>query len=280
MLNELTTLSEALTIKQRERRLQPMEKKMARQVALWFRQLGPKVVRVLRVHRQRVEMNALMREGGGAPLLREALSYADWAILVSSLLNDESYQLQKVIDSGVNMAMVSGFKAVTDDMGFAMAFGVTDPRALAYARGHAAGQVTRINQTTMKRLNTTIVHALENGHSWQRLARAIEAQFDDFAGPPLFPSKKFFSRAQAVAAYEIGNAYEHGSKMAIEQIMAAGNYDMEKKWLNAGDGNVRPNHVQNGGAGWLPYHADWPSGEGDPPTDPGCRCTIVYQIKK
>lgn len=48
-----------------------------------------------------------------------------------------------------------------------------------------------------------------------------------------------------------------------------------KRWISVGDRRVRPQHVQNEDAGWIPFHEPYPNGAahpGDGPSSIGCRC--------
>lgn len=274
----IPVLERFLEAEERARRIRDtaaLEKKMARTVAEWFVAEGKLVVKALRPLAYRFDQNAELNAQ-----TKEAITYGDWAHLVALIHNQTAPRFHRIIDVFAGTALMAGANSVLGEEPLLGAFfDLKNPRAVAYAQGHAARQVTRINQTTRDRLNTLITDAVDNGWSWDRTARNITEMYEDFAGPPLFPSKKFRSRAQAVAAFEIGDAYEAGSEMAAETLEAEG-LAMEKSWLTVGDQNVRPTHRTNQDHGWIPLDDEFPSGHKRPPTDPGCRCTLLYRRAK
>ena len=281
----IAALSDLLEVTSRQRMLvvtRPMEKSMAREVAKWFLDVGDRMLSEMRSLSGRFDLNAEQMEQSALPAeesLRESLSFADWSLLVENALFAMRAPLTEIIDVRTGSALLKGAQTLLSDfdVGTQIRFTLADPRAVAWAEGRAAAQVTRINETTRERLNTLLTNAVRDGKSWTATAKEIETMFEDFAGPPLFPSKKFRSRSQAVAAFEIGDSYEAGQWMAAESLAGAG-WKMEKKWLNAGDDRVRPAHRQNARDDWVKMDATF-SGDGAerPPTDPGCRCTLLWR---
>lgn len=246
-----------------------IERRMARQAARWFVQQGKDAVKALRPLARQFDQNA-------TNVAREA-SLFDWAVLLDQALALRASELEKLISYWYGVAWKSGAEAMVDDLTRAgIKFTYANPRAVAWAEGRAAAQVRRINETTRSQLNTLITNAVADGTGWPTLAKQIESAFEDFAGPPLFPSKKFRSRAQMVAAYETGDAMEAGHFMAAEELAAAG-WKMQKKWLNASDERVRPAHRENTAAGWIGLDKAFPSGHMRPPSDAGCRCALVHR---
>lgn len=243
---------------------------MARQVARWFVGQGAVVVERLEPHlASRFDDNAAL-------FVQESLAPSDWQWVLGTVLEAGAGELEQIISVFAGSALVAGANAVLEELPeLPDVFSLSNPRAVAWAEGHAARQVTRINDTTRAELNRLLTEATANGWSWTRTAQAIKKQFEDFAGPPLFPSRKFRSRAEMVAAYEIGDAYEAGKQMAAE--LATADFPMEKAWLSARDGRVRPEHQANDAQGWIPLEATFESGDYRPPTDPGCRCSLQYR---
>jgi hypothetical protein len=270
LLPPLARFLEATRRAEERRRVAVLEKRMARQVARWFVAQGETVVERLEPHlASRFDDNAAL-------FVQESIAPSDWLWILSTVLEAGAGELAQIVDVFAGSALMAGAGAVLDEFDEMRAtFSLSNPRAVAWAEGHAARQVTRINDTTRTELNRLLTEAVDNGWSWTRTAQAIKKQFADFAGPPLFPSKKFRSRAEMVAAYEIGDAYEAGKQFAAE--MAAGDFPMEKAWLSARDGRVRPMHQANDAQGWIPLDATFESGDFRPPTDPGCRCSLQYR---
>lgn len=270
LLPPLVRFLEAARRADERRRVAVLEKRMARQVARWFVDQGAAVV-------ERLEPHLASRFDDNAALyVQESIVPSDWLWILGTVLEAGAGELEQIISVFAGSALVAGANAVLEELPeLPDVFSLSNPRAVAWAEGHAARQVTRINDTTRAELNRLLTEATANGWSWTRTAQAIKRQFADFAGPPLFPSKKFRSRAEMVAAYEIGDAYEAGKQFAAE--MAAGDFPMEKAWLSARDGRVRPMHQANDAQGWIPLDATFESGDWRPPSDPGCRCSLQYR---
>lgn len=272
LLPPLARFLEATQRAEERRRVAVLEKRMARQVARWFVAQGATVVERLEPYlAQRFDDNATL-------FVQESVAPSDWLWILGTVLEASAGELGQIIDVFAGSALMAGAGAVLDEFDEMRAtFSLSNPRAVAWAEGHAARQVTRINDTTRAELNRLLTEAVDNGWSWTRTAQAIKKQFADFAGPPLFPSRKFRSRAEMVAAYEIGDAYEAGKFMAAETATA--DFPMEKAWLSARDGRVRPLHQANDAQGWIALEATFESGDSRPPTDPGCRCSLQYRRK-
>jgi hypothetical protein len=265
---------EALTHAQRLTHRAQLEKKMAVEIAELFIAQKQSVMRAMRPFASWFDANALTESDG--------LTRDQWRALLAQSISGEQGEhdamMAEIIEAYHAQAFVGGATIVIDQFGAGIVFSSGSPEAVRYATARAADQVTRINATTEKRLNRLIVQAVDEGWGWDRTAREIDARFDDFAGPPLFPSKKFTSRSQMIASYEIGDAYEAGSRTAIDIMRRELGWKFEKRWLNAGDSRVRPEHNANAADGYIDIDATF-SGDGAsrPPTDGGCRCTNVFR---
>ena len=147
-------------------------------------------------------------------------------------------------------------------------FNLENTRAVAWASTRAAAQVTRINLVTMEAIRGVIVEAVGRGDSYTRTAERLREMFAFSPG-----------RAERIAVYEIGSAYEEGKRMAAGEMARQG-LRMEKKWQSAGDGRVRPAHRENQGAGWIGMDEVFPDGSEIPPSDPGCRCVGLWRVAR
>lgn len=280
--------------------------KFEKQIARWFMAQGKTVIQALSAMADRFDRNAadvaalrgvLAEQAAPVRPLREDLSPAEWEYLLAQALFEDypdwlawpdntqpppgsPSALSLILTGFMAAAFLSGSESVVLGSPIAQIdtrFGFGSDDAMAYARNRAAARVTGINDTTRNELNRLISTAVNDGADWKKLGRLIEGKYADFAGPPLFPSKKFHSRAEAVAAFEIGDAYEGGQWARIERQRGLGDA-FEKKWLNAGDSKVRPAHVVNARADWVPMDDAFPGdGASRPPTDPGCRCTTIWR---
>lgn len=174
------------------------------------------------------------------------------------------------IDEAAAAALEAGMTSAATDLALDISTSVDlkNPRAVEYMRNHGAEQVTKIRQTTRDQLRTILTQAIDEGWSYDETADAIRKRFRHFS----------IERAKNIAVYELGDAYEAGNRIIVDDLVYGG-LVMEKSWLSAGDAKVRPEHRENDAAGWIPIDEDFPSGHDRPPTDPRCRCAALYRRK-
>lgn len=178
-------------------------------------------------------------------------------------------QMEAGLYDNIWRALVMGGGHLVDDIGvpLSISFNLENPRAVAWAIRHAAEQVTKINDTTREAIRRVIVNAVETGQSYDKTADALAQLFEFSPG-----------RARRIAVYEIGAAYEQGKITAADEMIADG-LTMQKRWITAGDSRVRPAHVANALAMWIPKDGQFPGdGASQPPTDPGCRCSLIWRV--
>lgn len=180
------------------------------------------------------------------------------------------------LDESIKISVVAGANNVIAQTGAALEFAIDDARAIAYAKKHAASQVSKVGKTTKNILNSIVTNGVEEGLSYGQIAKQIKDRYADFAVS--WPQAHIQNRAHAIAIFETGDAYEHGSQMVAEELAAEG-LEMEKKWLTVGDSKVRSSHAANQAQGWIPINQEFQSGHMRAPTDPGCRCTTLYRMK-
>lgn len=178
-------------------------------------------------------------------------------------------QMEAGLFDNIWHALVRGGGHLVDDIGvpLSISFNLDNPRSVSWAIRHAAEQVTRINETTRDAIRRVIVSAVETGQSYNKTADALAQMFEFSPG-----------RAHRIAVYETGSAYERGKLMAADELVAQG-LELEKRWISAGDSRVRPAHVANHLAMWIPKDERFPGDGADlPPTDPGCRCSVAWRV--
>jgi hypothetical protein len=169
--------------------------------------------------------------------------------------------------------------AAVADLSIEGSFGLEHPAAVDYLARRGAERVTGIAETTRKRLRTLLTQAAEEGWSYQRTAKEITALYRGFAGPPLAVRPSHLrSRAEAIAVFELGDAYTAGEMVVARDLQDAG-LAMEKVWGTSQDERVRADHRANEDAGWIPLDSAFPSGHERPPSDPGCRCYLMTRRK-
>ena len=215
------------------------------------------------LQRRMVGLRAAFADPDARAITAQTLSYFGE---IADLTRD---QMEGGLYDNILNALWVGGGHLVDDIGvpLSISFGLDNPRAVGYAIRHAAEQVTRINETTRDAIRRVIVSAVETGQSYDRTADALASMFEFSPG-----------RAHRIAVYEMGDAYEQGKRMAAREVEAQG-LKMEKRWIAVGDSRTRPAHMANHMAMWIPKDATFP-GDGArlPPTDPGCRCSVVWRV--
>jgi uncharacterized protein with gpF-like domain len=109
--------------------------------------------------------------------------------------------------------------------------------------------------------------AIDEGWSYGQSAKEIKKLFDG-------PISR--DRAQRIAVFESGQAYEAGNNAFAKSLEDDG-VTMEQHWMTSHDEKVRPEHAANEAEGWVPMGHVFSSGDTEPPTDPGCRCYMIFQ---
>lgn len=166
-----------------------------------------------------------------------------------------------------------GVQAATFDISFKL----PNPRAVAYAKEEAAKHITQISETTRDTIHGMIVKGIDEGASYDKVAREIKGRFSEFAIGK--PQHHIASRAHLVAVTENANAYEAGGRMLVDDLEDAG-LEMEKSWNTVGDGKVSDGCLENEGVGWILAKEEFPSGDQHPPRFPSCRCNTQYRVKR
>lgn len=244
----------------RNRTLRPLERGYEKKLAKWFADQGQTVVMALR------PIAPLFAESGR---LRE-ISPAEWEYLVNVVMMGQESAFIAFASEFTFAALMAGYTEQIEGVGgIGLSFNLDNPRAVAYAQGHAATLVRQINDTTRGYLRTLLTQATAEGWSWTRTQDAIAKRFADFST----------ERAGRVARFEMGDAYEAGNETAVRDMQGAG-LRMEKAWQTIGDERVRPSHQANQAEGWIAFDAAFSSGDVRSPTDPGCRCVMLYRRAK
>jgi len=155
-------------------------------------------------------------------------------------------------------------------------FDLKNPRAVAYFKEYKSRLKTDVDETTKERIEAIISQGLEDGTSYDVLARMIKQEFASFAKPPKGGPKHTRTRAQLVAITELGNSYTAGSIGLVRDAMDTG-LQFEKSWLTSRDDRVSDGCRENAAAGWIPIDRAFPSGHDRPLRFPGCRCDILLR---
>lgn len=264
----LTRFLEANQRIDRDRILRQLARAYKKSLAEWFANQGQAVLKALEPVAYVFDVNAAAMSESVRPL-RE-ISPAEWEYLVDGVMMSEQAAFVEFASEVTFAALMAGYTDLVDGIGdIGLSFALENPRATAYAQQHAAALVRQINDTTRGYLRTMIGNAVRDGMSWTRLSDEISYRFQEFS----------VERADRIARHEMRNAYEAGNETAARDMKAAG-LKMEKSWLSIGDEKVRPSHRDNQAQGWIPLDDAFGSGDDRPPTDPGCRCVLLYRRAK
>jgi len=195
----------------------------------------------------------------------------DSAIKVTVLNGEE------IFEAGLVNAVSQGYTALQDEIGMQAAFELKQPEAVKWARTQAAVDVSAVNDTTKESIRGMVTRGLEQGSSYDTVARQISKRFEEFAVGK--PQAHIQSRAHLVAINENAVGYAHGETTLIDEIEATG-IRTEKKWQTVGDNNVSDGCQQNADADWIPYDQAFPSGDQTYPRFPGCRCSNLRRVAR
>lgn len=157
-------------------------------------------------------------------------------------------------------------------------FDLKNPRAVAYFKEFKSRLKNDLDSTTKERIETIITQGLEDGVSYDVIARMIKQEFASFAKPPKGGPKHIRTRAQLVAVTELGDSYAAGSIGMVRGAMGSG-LQFEKAWLTSRDSRVSDGCRENAAIGWIPIDTPFPSGHDHPTRFPGCRCDILLRRK-
>lgn len=236
-----------------ERRLaSTMARLLARQAAAFLRRITP----ALR------QMTALRESVPGWE--------ADW----SAVEIDSFAAMEGALDKAALAALRAGGRDQAAVLDLVIAFDLKNPRAVAYLRRAGAERVARINQTTRETIRSILIGGIEQGASYDRIARAIRSLGPSFLEPR--PQRHIRDRAMLIAVTEAGIAYEAGKRVVTDDLVAGG-LALEKSWLIVGDERTCPICQGNAQAGWIAYVDAFPSGHSGAIGHPACRCTTQHR---
>ena len=206
--------------------------------------------------------------------LSQAEFNALWVLIVEGTL----LYFEEPMNAAAVKAMLAGKAAAIAQLewtgSFALGF---DEALLNQIPALTKMELRSINRTTQKYINTQIRHAIDEGWSYDRTAKAITARFEEFAiGKPQLHIR---SRAHLVAITETRNLYEEANFQTSRELQGMG-LEQEKFWSNIGDDRVSKGCLANTAVNWIPLNQPFPSNHQKPPRFPGCRCTAYYRRKK
>lgn len=215
-------------------------------------------------------------EAEGGARLRETLTVGDWLRIFDEATGSTFDLFFEPLRAGIEMSLLAGAAEAINSIGIDYAFGLRNPRAVAYLDAHGATLISQINEVTRGNIQTLILEGVNEGWSYNRIARAITQMYGEMAVGR--PQQHIDSRAHLIAVTELGNAYEEGNAIVVRDLADAG-LQMEKSWLTVGDERVSSGCRSNQAEGWIPLAQSFSSGQQRPLRFPGCRCTALYRRK-
>lgn len=145
-------------------------------------------------------------------------------------------------------------------------FSVPVPNAEIFAQQYAWEMITRIDESTRRRIRGVIAKGVSQGLWYWEIADELQK---DYA----------FSRyrARLIASNELWTAYIQGKKKQFEQYQVSLDVVWFKKWRSHRDSVTSEWCLENDDQGWIPANQDFKSGHQEPPRFPWCRCDVDYR---
>ena len=269
-INALTLLESALVVRRRDRILAPLERRLAADMRRAFRAQRRELLRRLDSARPRGFVEAARPEEDWIQLMLPRIfpvAFDEAALATLELFT-------RPLDAAMRQALAEGSRVAIADLHAEISFDLTNTRARTFLDGRAQRQLEFINGTTKRNLSAIIADGVRAAKSYTAIAKEIRAYYPETAKKLNY--RHIPDRATGIAVYELGAAFEQGNYDIASEMQSAG-LTMEHAWLTVGDERVRPEHVGNEAAGWLPLNQAFPTGHMMPPTDGQCRCASLFR---
>lgn len=213
--------------------------------------------------------------------LVEALSWSSWLrpSYWDKILREVSAKFKDTIAAALTISYRGGIDAQIADLpanDLPVQFFLPNEAATQWSATSAARLVSGLDDTTRNNLRSLLTEARESGWAYTKTADEINARFDGFSHAAA--QRHIKDRAQMVAVTESCDAYEAGSRKAINTLQTYG-LVYDKSWLAAG-GACPDICLANSNQGWIDFKTDFQSGHVTPSGHPGCRCTALYQRRE
>lgn len=208
-------------------------------------------------------------------MLYEALDQAKLQRILDRIEAETSEEMRATLHTTSAKAYGAGIEAGSD-LAAGISFSVHHPAAVEWLESHAAEMVTEINSTTRDFIGNVVTQGVDEGWSYNRMAREIKGRYEEFAVGQ--PQAHIRSRAELVAVTESHKAYGEGHRAGLEPLTKLG-VEMEMCWVTMGDDLVSDGCLENEAVLWIPIDDTFPSGDQTEPRFPSCRCNVQYQVK-
>ena len=242
---------------ERELRLSPIKNRLQHRLEAFFR------------WQKRKFMEGFKRTESKWQEAKPPISPSDWE-RIFDLISLESFGVVGyAFDNAVEEAMLAAGLMRAGAVDIAASFTLANPEAKKYLENFGFEKISQIDVVTKKNIGKIITKGIESGEGYGKTARRIKDMYIEMAAAS--PLRHIRNRAELIATYETGEAYEEASMLQSKGLQTAG-LPMVKSWLTVGDGSVCEICDGNEQAGWIPLDDPFPSGHDRPLGHPGCRC--------
>ena len=259
LIPALDAFLEATREIERQRILQPLERKLERELGHAFRMQRRSFLRMFRRTRSHFP----------EPVLRETLSPDDWEPLFTAAELATIRLFEQPLTAIQAAALRAGGRAAIADLGLGLSFDLAHPEAVAWLQRVPLERIAGINATTREQLRTILVNAVEHGQGYEQTAREIATRLTSYYTPDA--TKAIRSRAHSIAVTETGDAYVQGNLVVGHDLQRAG-LTMEKRWLAEAD--ACPICDGNAAEDWIALDDAFSSGDDAPTAHTNCRCDV------
>ncbi len=172
---------------------------------------------------------------------------------------EEDAKLLAIMTTLIKMNVIEGGESLIEDFNLGIPFDANSEFVKEAFRKRAK-LIKDINNTTFKKIKTSLSEGINNGETMKELAGRIENVFGEAKG----------SRAMKIARTETNAALNSGHHEAMRQA------DRERhEWITSHDEKVRDTHEANEMDGCIPREQPF-SGTGEiSPGEPDCRCSEI-----
>ena len=264
-VDALDDYAEAARTARRDRTLAPHERKVERQLGVFWRAQKRETVARLRRYRRRFPEADLA----------EAVTDDEFDRAWAQIARLTAKRLVPVLDKATRQALDAGIAHALAEVGIEVDFDLKNPRAVRWLKDHAAQMVARIDDTTRAGLRDLLTQAGDEGWSWQRTAREIEDRFDGFSKKAAQAHLR--TRAELVATSEMADAHGAGNDL-VRQHLAALGLDVRKTWHTSLGQRVCPICDGNASVGEIAQGESFPGGVDREPQHPACRCVVTTRV--